>query len=124
MSVSEDFKIDVKNYIELDNQIKEFQDIIKKIKKDKEKLEGHILHYMTTNGLNDKDINLSDGKLRCFTSKTSSSVNKKHIENSLALFFKGDYDKAKQVTDFIFSKREITQKVKLKRTRKKKSLDI
>ena len=73
MSVSDDFKIDVKNYIELDNQIKEFQDIIKKIKKDKEKVEGHILHYMTTNGLDDKDINLSDGKLRCFTSKTSSS---------------------------------------------------
>ena len=124
MSVSPDFITDVKHYVELDNQIKEFQDVIKKIKKDKEKVEGHILNYMSTNGLDDKDINLSDGKLRCFTSKTSSSVNKKHIENSLALFFKGDYDKAKQATEFIFNKREITQKVKLKRTRKKKSLDI
>ena len=124
MSVSPDFITDVKNYIELDNQIKEFQDIIKKVKKDKEKLEGHILHYMKTNGLDDKDINLSDGKLRCFTSKTSSSVNKKHIENSLALYFKGDYNRAKEVTSFIFSKREITQKIKLKRTRKKQSLDI
>ena len=124
MSVSPDFITDVKHYVELDNQIKEFQDVIKKIKKDKEKVEGHILNYMSTNGLDDKDINLSDGKLRCFTSKTSSSVNKNHIENSLALFFKGDYDKAKQATEFIFNKREITQKVKLKRTRKKKSLDI
>lgn len=124
MSVSPDFVTDVKQYVELDNQIKEFQDIIKKIKKDKEKVEGHILHYMTSNGLDDKDINLSDGKLRCFTSKTSSSVNKKHIENSLALFFKGDYNRAKEATEFIFSKREVTQKIKLKRTRKKQSLDI
>ena len=124
MSVSPDFITDVKQYVELDNQIKEFQDIIKKIKKDKEKVEGHILHYMTSNGLDDKDINLSDGKLRCFTSKTSSSVNKKHIENSLALFFKGDYNRAKEATEFIFSKREVTQKIKLKRTRKKQSLDI
>jgi len=38
MSVSPDFITDVKHYVELDNQIKEFQDVIKKIKKDKEKV--------------------------------------------------------------------------------------
>ncbi len=76
---------------------------------------------MDNNGIQNKDINLSDGKLKYFTSKTQSTVNKKFIENSLALYYKGNYQKAKEITDFIFSNREVTEKTVLKRTRKKQN---
>ena len=119
--ISDEFVNDIKQYVTLDDQLKETQTIAREIRKKKTQLSLSILNYMDNNGIQNKDINLSDGKLKYFTSKTQSTVNKKFIENSLALYYKGNYQKAKEITDFIFSNREVTEKTVLKRTRKKQN---
>jgi len=119
--ISEEFVHDIKQYVILDDQLRETQTISREIRKKKTQLSLSILNYMDNNGIQNKDINLSDGKLKYFTSKTQSTVNKKFIENSLALYYKGNYQKAKEVTEFIFSNREVTEKTVLKRTRKKQN---
>jgi len=119
--ISDEFVNDIKQYVTLDDQLKETQTIAREIRKKKTQLSLSILNYMDNNGIQNKDINLSDGKLKYFTSKTQSTVNKKFIENSLALYYKGNYQKAKEVTEFIFSNREVTEKTVLKRTRKKQN---
>lgn len=120
MSVSEEFVQDVKNWVALDDQLKHTRDLASQIRKKKEEVGQHIQKYMELNHLQDKDINLSDGKIKYYVSKTLGTVSRQHIENSLVLFFKGDYDRARAATEFIYNNREAKEKRAIKRTRKKK----
>ena len=120
MSVSEEFVQDIKNWVALDDQLKHTRELASQIRKKKEEVGKHIQKYMEMNHLQDKDINLSDGKIKYYVSKTLGTVSRQHIENSLVLFFKGDYDRARAATEFIYNNREAKEKRAIKRTRKKK----
>ena len=117
--ISPSFVTDIKNWITLDDQYRETLVIGRQIKKQKNKLSSSILSYMANNGIQNKDINVSDGKLRYHAAKRQSAVSRKHIVNSLAMFFKGDYAKAQEATEFIYNNRESTERVLLKRTVRK-----
>lgn len=120
MSVSEEFVQDVKNWVALDDQLRQTRNLATQIRKKKEEVGKHIQVYIESNHLQDKDINLSDGKLKYYVSKQLGTVSRQHIENSLVLFFKGNYDRARAATEFIYSNREAKEKKAIKRTRKKK----
>ena len=117
--ITPDFVNDIKPWVALDDQLKQTQKIMTQIKKQKEQVGVEIKSYMEQNGIQDKDINLSDGKIKYYTSKQVSGMTRKYIESCLGTYFKGDYNKAREVTDFLYSNRETVEKIALKRTKKK-----
>ncbi len=79
---------------------------------------------MNENNMQNKNIILSDGKLRYVTTKTSESITKKYIQAKLTEFF-NDKEKAKEVTNYIYDTRNqngkcpIKEKYKIKRSNQK-----
>ena len=119
MSVSDNFKNNIKTWVELDNKQKELRRKALLYGKEKDKIQAGIIDYMSANKLEDKDLIISDGKLKYSYSKTSESISKGYIEKQLTIFLKNPKI-AKEATEFIYSNRATKSKAVLKRTIKKK----
>tara|TARA_B100000780_G_scaffold273336_2_gene236778 strand:+ start:36 stop:410 length:375 start_codon:yes stop_codon:yes gene_type:complete len=120
-NISQTFINDIKQWVTLDDQLKQTKKLVTHIRKKKDEVGLEIQQYMVVNEIQDKDINLSDGKIKYYTSKRTSGISKKHIESCLTLYFNGDSTKAQEATDFIYSNRESKEATTLKRIRKKGS---
>ena len=119
------FKNNIRKWVELDNKAQRYKLKMDELKKEKEKYEmernklgDNVLSFMENNKLEDNEIVISDGKLKYFNSKSSTSISQKFIQERLKLYFKNE-DKAKEITDFIYGGREVTLTPVLKRTKKK-----
>lgn len=119
------FKNNIRKWVELDNKAQRYKLKMDELKKEKERYENernkigdNVLSFMENNKLEDNEIVISDGKLKYFNSKSSTSISQKFIQERLKLYFKNE-DKAKEITDFIYNGREVTLTPVLKRTKKK-----
>lgn len=119
MSVSDNFKNNIKHWVDLDNKQKELRKKVLEYGKEKNNIQAGIIDYMSTNKLEDKELIISDGKLKYSYSKTSESFSKSYIEQKLAIFLKNP-QVAKDATEFLYSSRTIKKKAVLKRTISKK----
>ena len=118
--VNSQFKKLIIDYVTVDDQIKSLSEQVKNLKKLKTSHSKNIITFMNNSKINDKDINISDGKIKIVESKSLVSVNKQYIQNRLAAYFQNATD-AQNATDFIFKDREFNKSTKLKRTRNKKT---
>mgnify|MGYP001270704549 FL=1 len=121
----ENFKDNIKQWVELDNASNRYKIKMDELKKKKEefdmernKVGDNILSFMENNKLEDNEIIISDGKIKYQQSKSSTSISQKFIIERLKEYFK-DEEKAKEVTQFIYSGREVSYTPVLKRTRAK-----
>ena len=119
------FKNNIRKWVELDNKAQRYKVKMDELKKEKEKYEmernklgDNVLSFMENNKLEDNEIVISDGKLKYFNSKSSTSISQKFIQERLRSYFKNE-DKANEITDFIYGGREVTLTPVLKRTKKK-----
>ena len=79
----EDFKMLVKEWLLLDNQISDREKDIRTFKKRKTKeIEPKIVEFMIK--YNIKDLNTDNGKLQCIEKKTKQGFNKKNIRENLS----------------------------------------
>ena len=120
-----DFKENVKKWVELDNKAQRYKSKMDDLKKEKEKYETEknklgetVLSFMKNNKLEDNEIVISDGNIKYFNSKSSTSISQKFIQERLKLYFKNE-SRAKEVTEFIYTGREVSFTPVLKRTTKK-----
>jgi hypothetical protein len=81
----EDFKNQVKAWIEIDNQIKKLQGLIRERNNAKKQLTVKILAFMGR--YNIEDLNTKDGKLRYKVSQVRKQVNHKEIKSRLSEHF-------------------------------------
>ena len=120
--ISDEFVNDIKQYITLDNQLRQTQKNSREIRKKYLPLRQSILNYMDNNGMKNKDINISDGKLIYETFNKKPDINKTIIKNNIALYFEQELlytpldatHMATKVTDFIYNERESIKKCTLK----------
>ena len=119
MPVSDIFKTNIKQWIECDNKQKDLRKKALHYGKEKDKIQSGIIDYMSVNKLEDKELIISDGKLKYSSSKTSEPLSKSYIEQKLTMFLKNP-QLAKDATEFLYSSRAIKTKVILKRTVSKK----
>jgi hypothetical protein len=117
-TISNEFIQTVKKYLELDDQIKEFKNKIKEISTDKKQYEEFILNYLQS--IDEKTIDIADGKLIRNVYKSQGSLKKELIQKTLVDIV-GDSIKATSITEQIINSRPIVEKVSLKRTTIKKS---
>ncbi len=119
------FKDNIRKWVELDNKAQRYKLKMDELKKEKEKFEternkigDNVLSFMENNKLEDNEIVISDGKIKYFNSKSSTSISQKFIHERLKIYFKNE-DKAKEITEFIYNGRETSYTPVLKRTKKK-----
>ena len=111
----EEFKQHVKVWIELDNQVKKLQSLIKEKKAVQKMLTEKILAFMSH--YNIEDLNTKDGKLRYKVVQVKPSVRQGTIKQKIKDFFSEDQHMAEKVMHAVFESNSVVpvQKPQLKR---------
>ena len=114
------FKKIVVSWVELDDKIKLINSELKNIKDEKKQYEEFILSFMEK--YNENMITLSNGSLKKNISQTKESIKEEMIQEAIQEYTK-DLEEAYTITQKIIQKRQINEKVTLKRqTIKKKDI--
>lgn len=111
------FEENIKKWTKLDNSIKELNEEIKILKKEKETCNEDILDYVNNNNLNNATILINDGKLRFTDSNYSQPLTYKFLIKCFQDFFK-DNETTISLINFIKTNREIKTIKEIKRTYK------
>jgi hypothetical protein len=114
--VSPEFIKSVKEYLSIDDKLRDIKEKTKVLNTDKKLKEEFILNYLQS--IDEKVIDVADGKLRRNISKTQAPLKKETIQKALTDII-GDALKATDITDKIIKSRPIIEKVSLKRTKNK-----
>ena len=109
------FKVNVKDWLDADEQIKHLEKQIRELKINRnKKLEPKITGFMRT--FNISDLNTEVGKLRCNERNTKATVSKKTIQESLQKVL--SQEQAGQAMDEIYLNRQVITKYTLSRVKK------
>lgn len=111
----EEFRHQVKLWIEVDNQIKKYQQVIKEKKSVQKVLTDKILQFMGR--YNIEDLNAKDCKLRYKVSYVKPTVKPKSVKEKLLNYFEHDKDTAQKIVKAVFEEpsEQKVEKVSLKR---------
>ena len=112
--VTTDFKKKVLKWLEIDDEIRAMRAKSKELTNEKKQYEEYILSFLEEVG--EKELAVSDGKLRKNVSKTKAPLNKASIQKALDELVK-DKTKAATMTDHIINSRPMVERVNLKRTK-------
>ena len=112
--ISKEFVESVKRYLEVDDKLKEIKEKTKNLNTEKKQREEFILNYLQT--IDEKVIDVADGKLRRNISKTQAPLKKETIQKALIDII-GDANKATAITEQIIKSRPTIERVTLKRTK-------
>ncbi len=112
--ISKEFVDAVKKYLEVDDKLREIKEKTKNLNTEKKNREEYILNYLQT--IDEKVIDVADGKLRRNVSKTQAPLKKETIQKALAEIV-GDANKATAMTEQIIKSRPTVERVTLKRTK-------
>ena len=105
------FKIQVKNWLDIDQQIAEKEKEIRELKKIKnKKLEPEITSFMRS--YNISDLNTDNGKLKCNQRNTKKPLNKHNIRDNLSQVIQNN-QQIEQAMELILNNREIVTTYKL-----------
>jgi len=116
--ISNEFVQNVKKWLEIDDTIKEIRTKTKILTGEKKEREQYILDYLQS--IDEKVVDVPNGKLRRNVSKSQAPFKKETIQQALAEIT-GDITKAAAMTDHIIKSRPVVQRVTLKRTRNRAS---
>jgi seryl-tRNA synthetase len=115
------FVENVKKWLKLDDQIREYTQIIKECKELRKELEEEIINYMHTQ--DQTVVNMaSGGTLRASTSKVKGAIKHEYIQQILTEFTKSQ-EEAKVITQAIINNRPLKERVYLKRNSARKTKD-
>jgi hypothetical protein len=112
--ISKEFVDSVKRYLEVDDKLREIKEKTKDLNTEKKQKEEFILNYLQT--IDEKVIDVADGKLRRNISKTQAPLKKETIQKAL-IDIVGDANKATAITEQIINSRPTVERVTLKRTK-------
>lgn len=110
--VLDDFKSQVRMWIEIDNQIQKLQAAMRERKSVKKQLTEKILKFMGR--YNIEDLNTKDGKLRYRTANVKATVTKAEIKQRLIENY-GKVQNIEELTNLVFASQEKSQKPTLRR---------
>jgi hypothetical protein len=119
--VSPEFVQSVKQYIAIDDKLREIKEKTKNLNTEKKQREEFILNYLQA--IDENVLDVQDGKLRRNISKTQAPLKKELIQKSLTEII-GDANKATAITDQIIKSRPMIERVTLKRTKNRITKDM
>ena len=89
----------VKNWLQIDNEIKQLQKEIKKRRAMKKDMTDSLVEIMKSQDI--EIMNAGESQLIRTEKKVKSALSKKHLINSLLQYFKEDKQTVAQLTNFI-----------------------
>tara|TARA_A100001015_G_C15003364_1_gene719557 strand:+ start:1535 stop:1891 length:357 start_codon:yes stop_codon:yes gene_type:complete len=104
----------IKKWVALDNNIKQLNEQIKKLKDEKMSYNKDILEYVSNNNLDNATIKINNGTLKFVNSNSSQVLTYTFLLDCLKKFINND-DKAMEIIKFIKSQREIKTVKEIKR---------
>jgi len=110
--VPKGFEDSVREWVRLDNKVRQLSDELKELRKEKKPKEDSIIKHLEQNGINVIEIN--GGKLRRNKSETKQKIQQEDIEK--ALKNKLNTQKASEIMEYMENNRSTKINVNLKRT--------
>ena len=105
----------IKNWIILDNNIKELSNKIQDNREKKNYYNNLIIEYAKNNNLDNIKIKINNGYIKLINNNISESLTYKFLENCLNKYFNSNNSKTKEIINFIKKKRNIKCITELKR---------
>ena len=115
--ITNEFKKNVKKWVEIDDTIRQIRAKTKELSQEKKEYEEYILNFLDS--VDEKSVGIADGKLTRSVSQCKTPLKKENIHKAL-VEITGDSNKALQMTDHIIKSRGTTERVNLKRTKNRK----
>jgi hypothetical protein len=108
------FEDSIKNWVYIDNQIKNLQDKVKELRDKKSDEEFKIFNYAEENNLQKAVIEISDGKLKFTENKSTNPLSLKFLEKCLNEIINNP-ETVKQIMNYIKNNRETKSEISIKR---------
>ncbi len=115
----EDLILRIKDWIGLDEEIKNLQKQIKEKRNEKKENTETLVRIMRENDIDCFDLDDKGGKLIYTQQKIKQSLSKKHLMTCLMKYFKDDSKQASEVSNFILNNRTTKIKENIRRKVKK-----
>ena len=109
----------IKQWISLDEEIKQHQKQIKEKRKEKKENTETLVRIMRENEIDCFDLDSQGNKLIYTKQKIKQSLSKKHLMTCLMQYFNEDTQKAKNISEFILKNRAEKIKENIRRKIKK-----
>lgn len=103
----------VKEWVAIDEEMKQLQKIMREKRQKKKELNDVLIGVMKQNEIECFDT--KNGKLLYSVNKTKKSITKKMLFETLQKYYKNDEDKANEIAAFILESRDETVKETIKR---------
>jgi seryl-tRNA synthetase len=108
------FENQIKQWVQLDNQLKELNERTKELREKRNTLEKNITTYATSNNLSNSTVQISDGKLKFTNTRVPEPLTFKYLEKTLSEVIKNE-NQVKLIMEHIRQKREIKLVPEIKR---------
>ena len=108
------FDQQIKEWIQLDNQLKILNEKVKEIREKRHGLNNYIIEQVSKNNNLKNQITLPDGKIKFAQTNLAAPLTFKYVEKCLGEVIRNE-NQVKQIIDYIRSKREIKSVYEIKR---------
>jgi len=106
MSGKETLILDIKEWVKLDNELRQLKKEEKTRRLRKKELSASLIVTMRDNGIDEFDIN--NGKIEYQKKIVKKPITKKNLLTVLSKYYKGDINAATKANNFIMENREET----------------
>jgi Mg2+ and Co2+ transporter CorA len=108
------FEQTIQQWVLLDNQIKNYNEILKGLRDKRDNIEQTISQHATNNNLLNSTLKTSDGKLKFVNNKITSPLSFKYLEKSLGEIIK-NREQVATIINYIKKNRDFKVVSELKR---------
>ena len=108
------FEDNIKQWVNLDNQLKILQEKSKELRQKKLELSDNILGYVDTNSLSNATVRINDGRLRFGTTVQTAPLSLGFVKQCLVDCI-GNEGQVEQIMSYMKSQRDVKTKPDIKR---------
>lgn len=108
------FENNIKTWVNIDNQIKSLNEKARELREQRNELCDEILTYAGTNNLGNATVEISDGRLKFATSRSTAPLTLRFIQTCLEDVIK-EPEPVSKIMKYIKSKREVRTSSDIKR---------
>ena len=108
------FENQIKQWVQLDNQLKELNDKTKELREKRNTLEQNITNYATSNNLSNSTVQITDGRLKFTNTRVPEPLTFKYLEKTLGEIIKND-SQVKLIMEHLKQKRAVKIVPEIKR---------
>ena len=108
------FENNIKTWVNIDNQIKSLNEKARELREQRNELCTEIINYAGSNNLGNATVEISDGKLKFATSRSTAPLTLRFIQTCLEDVIK-EPEPVSKIMKYIKSKREVRTSSDIKR---------